>query len=172
MLRQRTATPATIFSEVLANLAFMFTDEDIPAPAPGDPWLETIIEYRGSVCGTLTFLCTRGFARLLAANLLAIDPQDPAADTKAEDAAREFMNIVCGQLVTTLHGAERMFDLSIPRSTPLNPLQTSRPFRIPMAARCPWRASRATDTRFRSTESRLLRGGTWGKSIPPSTSAT
>ena len=119
MLRQRTATPATIFSEVLANLAFMFTDEDIPAPAPGDPWIETIIEYRGSVCGTLTFLCTRGFARLLAANLLAIDPQDPAADTKAEDAAREFMNIVCGQLVTTLHGAERMFDLSIPRSTPL-----------------------------------------------------
>jgi len=120
MLQQRTATIAAIFSEVLANLAFMFTEEDLPPSPEGDPWMETTIGYRGPACGSLSFLCTRGFARVLAANLLAIDPEDRDADAKAPDAAKEFMNIVCGQLVTTLHGPEQVFDISIPRNRPLN----------------------------------------------------
>lgn len=116
MLQQRTATATTIFSEVLANLAFMFVEDDAPAVAPEDRWMETTIGYHGSACGSLRFLCTEGFARLLAANLLAIDPSDPAAGARAGDAAKEFMNIVCGQLVTTLHGSDKVFDITIPES--------------------------------------------------------
>lgn len=118
-MQQQTATLTTVFSEVLANLAFMFTDSE-----PGDPvlegtWLETTISYHGPHQGSLHLRCTRAFTVLLAANLLGIDPDDEDAEAGADDAAKEFMNIVCGQLVTTVYGTEPVFNLSIPRSTPL-----------------------------------------------------
>lgn len=111
---QKTAALAAIFSEILTDLAFMFTDDEEADPAPGDTWLETVIGYEGSESGTLRLCCTRDFSIRLAANLLGIDPQDAGAETKADDAVKEFMNVVCGHLVTTLHGTEDVFSLSIP----------------------------------------------------------
>ena len=112
--RVKTATLATIFSEVLANLAFMFTDEEQPEVTTGDLWLETTISYSGSINGSLKLFCTRDFAVLLAANLLGTDLEDEEAQSDAIDAVKEFMNIVCGQLVTAYHGTEKVFNLTIP----------------------------------------------------------
>ncbi len=118
---QKTATLTAIFSEVLANLAFMFSeDEEGATPSAGDVWLETEIGYHGPQSGTLRFWCTREFAVQLAANLLGIDPNDEDADTKSTDAVKEFMNIVCGQLITAIHGTEAVFDLTIPRLAELS----------------------------------------------------
>jgi len=112
---QKTATLTTIFSEVLANLAFMFTDEETAEPSAGDLWLETTIRYDGTTKGTLAFRCTREFSILLAANLLGIDPRDIHAESQADDAVKEFMNIVCGQFVTASYGSNDVFNLSIPK---------------------------------------------------------
>ena len=112
---QKTATLTTIFSEVLANLAFMFSDDEkLPAPTAADVWLETEISYHGPQSGTLRFWCTREFSVTLAANLLGINPDDDDAGDDANDAAKEFMNIVCGQLITAIHGTEAVFDLTLP----------------------------------------------------------
>ena len=46
MLQQKAPTLTTILSEVLANLAFMFTDDESAEPAPDDRWLETTIRPR------------------------------------------------------------------------------------------------------------------------------
>ncbi len=114
MQDQKTATLATIFSEVLANLAFLFTDEDPADPVPGDVWFETTIGYSGPMAGTLRFLCTRDFSTRLAANLLGTDPDDPDTEQSAGDAVKEFMNIVCGQFVTAAYGTEEVFHITIP----------------------------------------------------------
>ena len=116
MLQQKTPTLSTVLSEVLANLAFMFTDDESAEPSPDDRWLETTISYRGPAKGTFRFRCPKNFSQLLAANLLGVDPQDEDAESKGEDAVKEFMNILCGQLVTSLHGTDDVFDLSIPQS--------------------------------------------------------
>jgi hypothetical protein len=108
------ATLATIFSDVLADLAFLFTDEAPPPDTAEDTWLETTIGYRGPVSGDLTFRCPQPFTHLLAANLLGADPQTGVAEEQAHDAVKEFMNIVCGQLVTALHGTDEVFTLTIP----------------------------------------------------------
>ena len=105
---------ATIFSEVMANLAFMFPDQEEVEAAPGDLWLETTISYKGSHCGTLHFRCTREFSFVLASNLLGLEPDDESVESKADDAVKEFLNVVCGQLVTALHGTEEVFNLTIP----------------------------------------------------------
>jgi CheY-specific phosphatase CheX len=114
MLQQKTATLRTIFSEVLANLAFMFTDEEEAEAPLGDTWLETVISYAGPSSGTLRFRCPTEFSALLAANLLGVDPLDDEAGAKGKDAVKGFMNIVCGQFITTVHGADDIFDLTIP----------------------------------------------------------
>ncbi len=119
MQKQKTATLTTIFSDVLANLAFMFTDDDVQLGTPGDQWLETRISYMGPHKGTLVFRCSRSFAVLLAANLLGLDPEDEHAEDSAPDAAREFTHIVCGQLVTTLHGSDDIYNLTIPEVSEL-----------------------------------------------------
>lgn len=127
MQDQKTATLTTTFSEVLANLAFMFTDqahgfESVGlenVPPPGDVWLETTIGYSGPAAGTLRLQCTRKFSIQLAANLLGADPKDADVEQKAYDAVKEFMNIVCGQFITAAHGTEAVFDLTIPHITVL-----------------------------------------------------
>lgn len=120
MVLSKTRTLTAIFSEVLANLAFMFTDDEQTDAAPGEIWLETTISYHGPVSGNLKFRCTQGFAVLLAANLLGIDPDDNVAARQCEDAVREFMNIVCGQFVTSMHGSDDVYNLSIPRTVQLS----------------------------------------------------
>lgn len=119
MQNRKTATLTTIFSDVLANLAFMFNDDEPSEPAGGEVWMETTISYRGSESGILRLRCPTEFAALLAANLLGIDSQDTDAGDKAEDAVKEFMNIVCGQLITTWYGSDQVFNLSIPQTQPL-----------------------------------------------------
>jgi CheY-specific phosphatase CheX len=114
MQDQKTATLKTIFSDVLADLAFMFTDDEAMTPSPDEQWLETTIRYVGHVGGTLQFRCTSAFSRHLAANLLGTGDPDGITQTQAADAVKEFMNILCGQLVTAFHGTEDVFNLTIP----------------------------------------------------------
>lgn len=114
MLNQQTQTLTTIFSEVLANLAFMFTDEGEILPNPEDQWLETVIGYNGPTTGTLKLYCPRDFSNTLASNLLGLDPEDHIEDQHAFDATKEFMNVVCGQFVTAAYGREDVYDLTIP----------------------------------------------------------
>lgn len=109
-----TTTLTTVFSDVLGNLAFLFADDEQADPSPAAIWLETTISYCGPATGTLRLQCNGEFAILLAANLLGIDPGDDDAELKAPDAVMEFMNIVCGQFVTAMHGTEDVFDLTIP----------------------------------------------------------
>jgi CheY-specific phosphatase CheX len=111
-----TDTPdlTTVVTDVLGDLAFMVTDDQQPEPVSHSGWLEAGVDYYGPASGTLRCWCTRAFARQLAATLLGIEPEEGEALAAAEDAVREFMNVLCGQVVTTWHGTESVFNLSIP----------------------------------------------------------
>lgn len=108
-------TLATTFSEVLANLAFMFTTEEaLDGPASATR-VEARITYDGPVRGRLIVRCTPEFARLLAANLLGQDESEEVSPNTWHDALKELMNVVCGQFVTTVYGVEPVFQLGIPK---------------------------------------------------------
>ncbi len=106
---------AVVISEVLSDLAFLLHDDEASAVRGDAEWLEALVEYRGPTSGRLTCWCTREFAVLVAANVLGLDIRDADAADSAEDALREFMNIVCGQLVTAWYGKTAVFTLSIPQ---------------------------------------------------------
>ena len=105
---------ATVLTDVLGNLAFMVSDDDSVEPPPGTVWLKCEINYHGPVSAALTCWCTRDFAIQLAANLLGIEADEGDAQAAAEDAVREFMNVLCGQLVTAWYGTTDVYSLSIP----------------------------------------------------------
>lgn len=113
MLQQR-ATLTTTFSEVLANLAFMFVSQETADAGPGDLCLEASIVYRGALSGRLRLRCSQEFSRALTANLLGMDPENPEAAAKSDDALKELMNVLCGQYVTAAYGSDGVFNLGIP----------------------------------------------------------
>lgn len=120
MQDQETSKLTTILSEVLANLAFVCADDQGVDPPAGERWLATTIRYKGPVAGSLRLICTRGFAVQVAAILLGIDPSDDLARQESDDAVKEFMNILCGQLVTAVHGTEDVYNLTIPEVVELS----------------------------------------------------
>ena len=109
-----TADLAAIVTDVLGDLAFLVSDDQPREPSPDAAWLECCISYAGPQRGTLRCWCTRGFAVQLATNLLGLEPDDEAVRKGTSDALCEFMNVVCGQLVTAWHGTDPVFNLSIP----------------------------------------------------------
>jgi hypothetical protein len=115
MPQTNTATLREIFSDTLANLAFMFVDDEQVDPDPHEDWFQTTIRYKGPGSGQLGLICPRSFTTALAANLLGVNPEDRQANSKAIDAVKELMNILCGQLVTQVYGSDVLFNLSIPR---------------------------------------------------------
>jgi len=104
----------SIVSDVLAELAFMIgDDEDIDITSVTD-WMHVEITYSGVASGRLRCWCTRPFAVRLAANLLGTEVDETEAQLAAEDAVREFANVLCGQIVTIWHGTSSAFALTIP----------------------------------------------------------
>jgi hypothetical protein len=99
----RPALPELV-TEVLGNLAFMVTDDHDARPPSEIAWLACEVNYYGPHAGALRCWCTRPFATALAANLLGIEADQEDARAAAEDALREFMNVLCGQLVTAWYG--------------------------------------------------------------------
>jgi len=120
---------SSLVADVLANLAFMISDDPPERPLEPQNWLYGEIHYRGPVSGTVGCWCTPQFAVQLAANLLGTDPDSPDASCAAEDALRELLNVVGGHVVTAWYGTSPVFTLSIPtvaRDAP--PPQTSDDF--------------------------------------------
>lgn len=114
MQDQTTTTLTDVLSEVLADLAFMFSDDGQCTPAASERWLYTAISYKGSPSGTLRLTCTRTFATQLAVNLLGLETGEETTEQESNDAVMEFMNVLCGQYVTAAFGTEDVFHLTIP----------------------------------------------------------
>ncbi len=105
---------SALVADVLGRLAFMVEDDVGVEPRAGVSWLCGEITYHGPVSGSLTCWCQRTFAVQLAANLLGLEPGQQEAATACEDALQEFLNVLCGQLVTDWYGRSAVFNLSIP----------------------------------------------------------
>lgn len=127
---------ARTFSEVLANLAFMFVTEPPPGQESGSvslgaDALQVEIGFEGPSRGRLTLRCGQPFASALAANLLGVDAEEELAHSHCCDAVKELMNVVCGQLVTAQYGRQAVFHLTIPEVRTLDELEAATPLDAP-----------------------------------------
>ncbi|MCA9245027.1 MAG: chemotaxis protein CheX [Phycisphaerales bacterium] len=107
-----------VLDDVLGGLAFLIRDDETALPE-GQSWWQCLGSYSGDASGVVRCSCSRGFAAMLAQNLLGAEAGEAVDDETATDALREFMNVLCGNLVTSIHGSTGVFDIGIPQVTEL-----------------------------------------------------
>jgi CheY-specific phosphatase CheX len=110
-------TVRTVIGRVLEDASFVFTDElDEAARPDAAAWdaLGVALAFSGERSGVFRVWTDRPFAQLLAANMLGIDTDGPAAGEKGTDALKEMVNIIAGNALTALFGDVAVFNLGLP----------------------------------------------------------
>ena len=106
-----------IVNRILEEAAFVFTDSLLPEDVP-DPstWEASGVALRffGTPSGEMRMWASNGFSRCVAANMLGVSEDDPAAAEKGLDALKESLNIIVGNYLTAIYGEAPIFDLGLP----------------------------------------------------------
>ena len=106
---------AQALSEVFEVQAFMFTEEVEPSEieSPEGALWKTSIYFSGCDSGVMELTFPDDLAVELAANTLGVEAEEVRTET-AQDALKEFANVVCGQFLTRQYGNRQVFKLSMP----------------------------------------------------------
>ena len=114
-----------VLEEVLEQLAFMFgkvvDKEEIFTE--NEKYLHVTMEFKGAQTGDVGIAISAWLGVVLASNILGIDEGEEVALDKSADALKELLNIVCGQLLTTVYGEEPVFDLTVPELVELDKVE-------------------------------------------------
>ena len=109
----------TVVTDVMEQMAFVFVD---PAEItdfdqmPEQAVCVTLI-FSGAADGKLTVIADRAVGRELAANLAG---EDQVSEEAADQAIKEVVNVIAGQLLTEIAGTQPVFDLNPPESEALS----------------------------------------------------
>ena len=106
-----------VFTEVMEQMAFIFVDpaesEELPAEVEG--LLRVSMAFHGAAEGSVTLFTGSDVCVELAANITGDDEAAAADPQVGRQALMELLNVICGQLLTTVAGSEPVFDLTPPQ---------------------------------------------------------
>ncbi|MFH1982207.1 MAG: chemotaxis protein CheX [Pseudomonadota bacterium] len=102
--------------DTLEKLAFIFAEAaDAPDAITGVDLISVSADYSGPYSGRLVM----GFAAdgliALAANMLGLDEDDEITDAEQQDALKEALNIICGNVLPAVAGSEAVFNIAAPQ---------------------------------------------------------
>lgn len=96
--------------EVFEKMYYIFSE---PLRGDGGNYqMKSTINFRGSTCGSIQMLLSRGIAETMAQNMLNLQKDEVDLPIMA-DCVKESLNMICGNFVRKLD-PDRVFDLSIP----------------------------------------------------------
>ncbi|MBU8920401.1 MAG: chemotaxis protein CheX [Bacteroidales bacterium] len=108
----------TVFCDVLEQLAFMF-GESVPVdemPEAVDNGLAATMNFSGDSTGVITLVIPADMRGEFADNILGMDLDADAGVEDEDDAVREVLNIIAGNVLTALAGENALFDLAVPET--------------------------------------------------------
>jgi len=106
---------AVVANETLEKLAFIFAfsdDErvnDGPAPA-----VTGRVDFNGHFSGALMMRISQGAVTELAANMLGLDDDSEISGGEQQDAFKEMLNVICGNLLPAIAGDQMEFSIGSP----------------------------------------------------------
>lgn len=109
-----------VFADVLEKMAFLFAEPTSADELATDETAFSTVQigFTGEeLQGTLALTVGVPLSVMIAANVLGVEEDDGMAAERAEDALKEFLNTICGQLLTAIAGDDPVFDLTIPTVT-------------------------------------------------------
>ena len=111
-----------VFCDVVEKLAFMFGEvaekDDMP-PVEGES-IQARMAFTGPMSGSLLVAAPVEMCPVIAANVLGMEPDDENVQTRATDALKELLNVICGNALTAIAGEDPIFDLTVPEASLLS----------------------------------------------------
>ena len=106
----------SVAEESFASLAFMLpVDPDGPVETHPGPPIVASISFDGPMEGVLFLAVSTGIVPELASNMLGLDvAEGPASPDQEQDALKELLNVICGNLLPEIAGREAIFNVDAP----------------------------------------------------------
>ena len=104
-----------VANETLEKLAFIFAfaDDERSNDGPG-PAMTGRVDFNGYFSGVLMMRISQGAVTELAANLLGLGDDCEISDVEQQDAFKEMLNVICGNLLPAIAGDRREFNIGPP----------------------------------------------------------
>jgi CheY-specific phosphatase CheX len=103
-----------VAESVLEQLAFIFSfPEEDRAPLDGPDALGARVAFAGPFSGSLHLRIGRDIGPELAGNMLGVDAEETTPEQR-DDAVRELINVVCGNLLPAIAGKRAVFNVEPP----------------------------------------------------------
>lgn len=104
--------------DTFEKLAFMFGEpaEKDEVEAESETYLLAKMGFSGDKQGVIGIVVPVEITPTIAHNILGIDEDEELPDGSDEDALKEVLNTICGQVLTSIFGFEPVFNLTIPET--------------------------------------------------------
>lgn len=105
-----------VAEETFGALAFMMAvPDDDAAEVAGETVTTIVVEFDGPTRGALFVTVSDEIMPEIAENMLGLNfGDDPPTPDQQTDALKELLNVICGNLLPEIAGAEAVFDVSAP----------------------------------------------------------
>ena len=105
--------------KTLEDLTFTFaTPEGWEAPVFFGDEMGLGVAFKGHFEGYLYFVCAAESGREMTVNMLGLDDEETVPPEQIEDALKEVINIICGNILPVMAGAKAVFNIAAPEIQP------------------------------------------------------
>jgi chemotaxis protein CheY-P-specific phosphatase CheC len=106
---------AAVTSDTLEKLAFLFVfpDEERDSDGPR-PVIVGRVEFNGFFSGSLVLRMSSSVLAELSANMLGVDDDAVVSHEDQQDAFKEMLNVICGNLLPAIAGDHVVFNIKAP----------------------------------------------------------
>lgn len=104
-----------VAEDTLEKLAFMFISlEDGRDDSDYDSVVAASVSFAGPLTGTVVLMVSTQLIPELSANMLGVEEEETTQDQR-NDALKETINVICGNLLPAIGGKQAVFDMGAPR---------------------------------------------------------
>lgn len=104
-----------ISAETLEKLVFMFASPYDPEESTEqDPDTGASVSFTGPFSGTLGMKVSGEVLSEIAVNMLGVDDEDETTPDDQNDALKETINIICGNILPVIGGKQAVFNIGTP----------------------------------------------------------
>lgn len=108
-----------VVSETIEKLVFMFASPYTPENSnEEDPDIGVRVSFNGPFSGTLGMKVAGEVLSEIAVNMLGVDNEDEISPEDQNDALKETINVLCGNILPVIGGKQAVFNIGAPELIP------------------------------------------------------
>jgi chemotaxis protein CheY-P-specific phosphatase CheC len=116
MNKQNSEILSRVAVDTLEQLAFLFSfPDDEQVKTDVDSAVAAHVSFSGPFSGALVITVSPQVLIELTANMLGVDCEEGTTSDQKDDALKEMINVICGNLLPAIAGKKAVFDIDVPK---------------------------------------------------------